>query len=125
MTLVVYILIAGNGSARLCPVLDAIPDVLLQVNQTTTVTCRASGQPIPDITWKHQGRTIVSTNLSSPSGGLENPSYFNIITRTTGGDVAESILKLMNGQRVMAGRYSCEARNTRGKDMKEFDIQGE
>ncbi|XP_062516512.1 uncharacterized protein LOC134191892 [Corticium candelabrum] len=113
-----------TASTEGAPVVNVTPKTSrLNENGTTSVNCNAVGQSNLTVTivWKRQGRVINSREVGS-GVGVKNPSGYNVTGLSENGR-AESTLKLSNGQRAMAGEYSCEASNSIDTTVETFSIQ--
>ena len=69
------------------------------------LSCRASGEPLPRMTWRVDGHVI-----SEKEEGLA------IVEMADGGGSLESTLQIHNAQPQHGGEYYCVAENEVGRD---------
>lgn len=88
---------------------------------TTTFTCRATGDPEPEISWYFNGRAVdnytdrMDENRTQPGGGddrrdprrqqQQEQQQLRLVW---------SVLRVYNASDAVAGEFTCEARNLRG-----------
>ena len=64
----------------------------VSVGQNLTLTCNASGDPLPEVTWNKEGQALRLFNVTGP------------------------VLHLVNVTREDVGSYKCTAKNKVGED---------
>ena len=67
-------------------------------------TCRATGAPLPNISWYYNGNKINSSDT------------FKISINESGEKVVESLLTIKSPKSSDVGTYTCQAENTIGSD---------
>ena len=74
-----------------------------------TITCEATGIPLPTILWAFSGRILMSDSVN---------------TTTVNGDVLRVTerLTIMNVSREYTGMYTCSANNSVGSDNSDITI---
>ena len=81
-----------------------VTDVIENGTNPVTFTCRAIGEPLPNINWYFNG------NMTNPSNAIE------INTTRTSERVIESSLTIINPQSSDVGNYTCHTENVIGSD---------
>ena len=84
-------------------------DVTVEGNNIT-ITCEATGIPLPTIVWTFSGTVLMSDSVN--------------ITTTVNGDVLRvtETLTIMNVSREHTGVYTCSANNSVGSDNSDITI---
>lgn len=80
-------------------------DQLENETNPVTFTCRATGEPIPTISWYFNDDLLNMLNVTD----------YNM-TSTVNGVVVESLLTIFNAQSSHVGTYTCHAKNIFGSD---------
>ena len=81
-------------------------DITVEGNNIT-ITCEATGIPLPTIVWTFNGRVLMSGgNVNTTATTIENGDM-SAVTET---------LTIMNVLRNLTGMYTCSARNSVGDD---------
>ena len=68
------------------------------VEDNITLTCAASGYPLPSITWTHNGSVVLS-------GATDRPDFS--ITNTSSGRMVQSVLYIPYAMMNDSGMYAC------------------
>ena len=84
---------------------DGVIDMLENETNPITFSCKAIGEPVPNISWYFNGELIHVSNASK-----------YIISNSSNGTIIISLLTIMNTQSSDVGRYTCFAENIIGND---------
>ena len=83
-------------------IITDVTDEMESGKNPVTFTCRATGAPLPSLSWYYNGNKI-------------NPSEaFEISISASGETVVESSLTIINPQSSDVGTYTCQAENNIG-----------
>ena len=84
---------------------EAVSDMLENETDSVTFTCKATGDPVPAISWYFNGTMI----------NISDTSKYNVVS-SINGLIITSLLTIMNLQSSDAGIYMCEGENFIGPD---------
>ena len=84
---------------------DGIIDMLENETNPITFSCKAIGEPVPNISWYFNGELIDVSNASK-----------YIISNSSNGTMVISLLTIMNTQSSDVGRYTCFTENIIGSN---------
>ena len=102
-------MIHNNNSTNFLAVHPNITSIVLVTGDITvegnniTITCEATGIPLPTIVWTFSGRVLMSDSVNTTTGNGD-------VLRVT------ETLTIMNVSREHTGVYTCSARNSVGND---------
>ena len=86
-------------------IIENVTDLLENETYPVTFTCKATGEPVPTISWYFNDDPI----------DVSNTSDYNIPS-TLNETVVESLLTIFDTQSSDVGRYTCHAVNILGSD---------
>lgn len=93
------------------PFVESSPlDTEVVINDSVSLSCSASGVPLPNITWSRTGY-----------GELMNST--NYLITNVQGDSITSLLTVVSAMQGDTGHYNCTAENSVGRDSATFYIQ--
>ena len=81
-------------------------DITVEGNNIT-ITCKATGIPLPTIVWTFNGRVLMSGGNVITTAITIEIGDMSVVTQT---------LTIMNVLRNLTGMYTCSARNSVGSD---------
>ena len=85
--------------------IDEVSDLLENETISSTFTCEATGEPVPNITWYFNDSTLLVSDASKYS-----------ISNSLNGTVIKSLLTIVSAQSSDVGKYTCHAENIIGAD---------
>ena len=80
-------------------------DLLENESNPITFTCRATGEPLPTISWYFNSVLLNASNATD----------YNV-SSLMNGTVVESLFTILDAQSSDVGTYTCHAENTFGSD---------
>ena len=86
---------------------DNIPDKTTNEFQSVNFTCKATGEPVPNISWYFDGELI---NIS------DNNIKYTVVSEALNITTTENTLTVYNVTSSDVGMYSCIAKNIVGND---------
>ena len=86
-------------------IIENVTDLLENETYPVTFTCKATGEPVPTISWYFNDDPI----------NVSNTIDYNM-SSTVNGTVVESLLTVFDTQSSDVGRYICRAENIFGSD---------
>ena len=95
------------------PVIESFPsDIVVTITDSTSLTCTASGVPLPSIMWYKLGH-----------GQLVNGADYSISTSDIGTQLSMSVLTIVAAIQGDTGLYNCTAVNDIGSSSVSFHLQ--
>ena len=94
-----------NNLSVQAEITDGVIDMLENETNPITFSCKAIGEPVPNIGWYFNGELIDVSNASK-----------YIVSNSSNGTTVTSLLTIMNTQSSDVGRYTCFAENIIGSD---------
>ena len=85
--------------------IDKVTDLLQNETISSTFTCEATGEPVPNISWYFNDSTLLVSDASKYT-----------ISNSLNGTVIKSLLTIVSAQSSDVGKYTCHAENTVGTD---------
>ena len=85
--------------------IDEVSDLLENETISSTFTCEATGEPVPNISWYFNDSTLLVSDASKYS-----------ISNSLNGTVIKSLLTIVSAQSSDVGKYTCHAENIIGTD---------
>ena len=82
-----------------------VTDLLQNDTLSSTFTCEATGEPVPNISWYFNDSTLLVSDASKYS-----------ISNSLNGTVIKSLLTIVSAQSSDVGKYTCQAENIIGTD---------
>ena len=106
------------------PVVTSVMNYTMNLTETTTFQCVATGIPAPSITWFRNGTELSST--TDPRVTLNNPSDAVTVLDDAGDNILQvtCTLSLRMSEDGDSGSYECRASNeaTPGEDRESFEL---
>ena len=93
---------------------QSISDETINATQSINITCEATGEPVPDISWYFND---VMINVS------DNSSKYMIVSRSLNITTTENTLTVYNVTSSDVGTYTCNATNLVGNDSDSGHLQ--
>ena len=86
-------------------IIDEVTNLLENETFPSTFTCKAMGEPVPNISWYFNDSTLLVSDTSKYS-----------ISNSLNDTVIKSLLTIVSAQSSDVGKYTCHAENIIGTD---------